>query len=86
LFLKKHLEASPWESSKSCGLGLIWLLGTGVFQWLTNGKVHCVNTTWGLIVTMLLLNRMLLLKGKARAYNNGLCIDFICDYFGLNPA
>ena len=50
------------------GLGLIWLLGTGILEWLTNGKVLCIIAAWGLLGTMLLLNRMLLLKSKARAY------------------
>lgn len=50
------------------GLGLIWLLGTGIFEWLTDGKVICIIAAWGLLGIMLLLNRMLLLKGKARAY------------------
>jgi len=50
------------------GLGLIWLLGTGVFGWLTDGKVICIIAAWVLLGTMLLLNRMFLLKGKVRAY------------------
>jgi len=68
LFFKKRRRAFPRDSSKSRALGLIWLQGTGVSQWLINGKVPCIITAWGLIVTMLFLNRMLLLKGKVRAY------------------
>ena len=50
------------------GLGLVWLLGTGIFEWLTDVKVVCIIAAWGLLGIMLLPARMLLLKGKARAY------------------
>lgn len=50
------------------GLGLIWLWRTGIFEWLTDWKVICIIAAWGMLGVILLLNRMLLLKGKARAY------------------
>ena len=50
------------------GSGLVWLLGTGIFEWLTDVKVVCIIAAWGLLGIMLLPARMLLLKGKGRAY------------------
>ncbi len=50
------------------GLGLIWLLKTGIFEWLTDGKVICIIAAWGMSGIILLLDRMLLLNGKVRAY------------------
>lgn len=50
------------------GLGLIWLLKTGIFEWLTDGKVIFIIAAWGLLGIVLMLDRMLLLNGKARAY------------------
>lgn len=50
------------------GLGLVWLLGTDIFEWLTDVKVVCIIAAWGLLGVMLLPARMLLLKGKTRAY------------------
>ncbi|MBW8042146.1 MAG: hypothetical protein FVQ85_19400 [Planctomycetes bacterium] len=50
------------------GLGLIWLSKTGFFEWLTDWKVISIIAAWGMLGVILLLNRMLLLKGKARAY------------------
>jgi ABC-type uncharacterized transport system permease subunit len=50
------------------GLGLIWLLKTGIFEWLTDGKVIFIIAAWGLLGIILILERMLLLNGKARAY------------------
>ena len=50
------------------GLGLIWLLKTGILEWLTDGKVIFIIAAWGLLGIVLMLDRMLLLNGKARAY------------------
>jgi len=50
------------------GLGLIWMLQTGIFEWLTDGKVIFIIAAWGLLGIILLLDRMLLLNGKLRAY------------------
>lgn len=50
------------------GLGLVSLLGTGVVRWLTDGKVICMIAAWVLLGIMLILNRLLLLKSKVRAY------------------
>ncbi len=50
------------------GLGLIWLLKTGVFEWLTDGKVICIIAAWVLLGIILILDRMLFLNGKVRAY------------------
>lgn len=50
------------------GLGLIWLLKTGIVEWLTDGKVICIIAAWGLLGIILVLDRMLLLNGKVRAY------------------
>lgn len=50
------------------GLGLASVLGTGITGWLADGKVVCIIAAWILLGMILLLNRMLLLKGKARAY------------------
>ncbi|MHC4160375.1 MAG: cytochrome c biogenesis protein CcsA [Planctomycetota bacterium] len=50
------------------GLGLVWLLKTGIFEWLTDGKVICIIAAWGLLGIILMLDRMLLLNGKVRAY------------------
>jgi len=50
------------------GLGLASVVGTGITGWLADGKVVCIIAAWILLGMILLLNRMLLLKGKARAY------------------
>ena len=50
------------------GLGLIWLLKTGILEWLTDGKVICIIAAWGLLGIILVLDRMLFLNGKVRAY------------------
>lgn len=50
------------------GLGLASVVGTGIAGWLADGKVVCIIAAWILLGMILLLNRMLLLKGKARAY------------------
>jgi ABC-type uncharacterized transport system permease subunit len=54
------------------GLGLAAMrlatLGISIFEWLTDGKVICIIAAWILLGMVLVLNRLLLLKGKARAY------------------
>lgn len=50
------------------GTGPSASLGTGITGWLADGKVVCIIAAWILLAMILLLNRMLLLKGKARAY------------------
>ncbi|MFB0524276.1 MAG: cytochrome c biogenesis protein CcsA [Phycisphaerae bacterium] len=50
------------------GFGLVWLLRTGIFKWLTDPKVICIIGAWILLGVIQILNRLLLLKGKARAY------------------
>ena len=50
------------------GLGLVWLLGTGILEWLTDGKVICILAAWVLLGMILVLNGFSLLKSKARAY------------------
>lgn len=50
------------------GTGPSASLGTGITGWLADGKVVCIIAAWILLGMILLLNRMLLLKGKGRAY------------------
>lgn len=50
------------------GLGLASMLGTGIVAWLVDGKVVCTIGAWVLLGIILVSNRMLLLKGKMRAY------------------
>lgn len=54
------------------GLGLalirMALLKVSIIQWLTDGKVLCTTAAWILLGMVLLLNRLFLQKGKARAY------------------
>jgi len=50
------------------GLGLTSLLGTGIARWLADSKVICILGAWGLLGTIVLLDRLRLLKIKARAY------------------
>ncbi|MHC4543975.1 MAG: hypothetical protein ACYSYL_05525 [Planctomycetota bacterium] len=50
------------------GLGLISVVGTGIVRWLADLKVICIIAAWVLLGIILILNRLLLLKGKARAY------------------
>jgi len=54
------------------GLGLACLrlamLGISIVEWLTDGKVVCTIAAWVLLGMVLVLNRLLLLKGKTRAY------------------
>jgi ABC-type uncharacterized transport system permease subunit len=50
------------------GVGLIWLLGTGITDWLTDGKVTPIIGAWVLLLVSLVFNRQLLHSGKIRAY------------------
>ncbi len=50
------------------GFGLASMLGTGIATWLVDGKVVCIIGAWVLLGIILVSNRMLLLKGKMRAY------------------
>ncbi|MBN1359036.1 MAG: cytochrome c biogenesis protein CcsA [Sedimentisphaerales bacterium] len=50
------------------GLGLVSSLGTGVREWLVDGKVLCIMAVWLLLGGILILDRLSLLKEKARAY------------------
>ena len=50
------------------GLGLVSLQGTGITRWLADVKVICILLAWGLLGTLLLLDRFGLLKVKVRAY------------------
>jgi len=50
------------------GFGLASMLGTGVVAWLADGKVVSIIVAWILLGIILVSNRMLLLKGKMRAY------------------
>ena len=50
------------------GIGLVSVLGTGIVRWLTDLKVICIISAWVLLGIILILNRLLLLKGKVRAY------------------
>ena len=53
------------------GLGLaLWrfaMLGISIGEWLTDIKIICIITSWVLLGAILMLNRLLLLKDKARA-------------------
>jgi len=50
------------------GVGLISLLGTGITEWLTDGKMTPIVGAWALLAVMLIFNRQLLHRGKIRAY------------------
>jgi ABC-type uncharacterized transport system permease subunit len=54
------------------GLGLASfryaILGISITDWLTDGKVLCIVAAWILMGLVLVLNRLLLCKGKVRAY------------------
>ena len=50
------------------GLGLASLLGTGVVEWLSDGKVICMIAVWVLLGSILALSRVYVLRGKGRAY------------------
>jgi len=50
------------------GFGLASMLGTGVVAWLADVKVVSIIVAWILLGIILVSNRMLLLKGKMRAY------------------
>ena len=53
------------------GLGLALLrlamLGISIGEWLTDIKIICIIAAWALLAVILVLNRLLLLKDKARA-------------------
>jgi len=50
------------------GLGLTSLQGTGVARWLADSKVICILGAWCLLGTIVLLDRLRLLKINVRAY------------------
>jgi ABC-type transport system involved in cytochrome c biogenesis permease subunit len=50
------------------GLCLAFLHGPGIAQWLMDVKVICIISAWGLLGAILILDRLHLLKVKARAY------------------
>ncbi len=50
------------------GMGLVSVLGTGILRWLTDLKVICIISAWVVLGIILISNRLLLLKGKLRAY------------------
>jgi ABC-type uncharacterized transport system permease subunit len=49
------------------GLGLASMLRTGLAAWLADPKVICSMAAWAVLGAILVLNRMLMLKAKARA-------------------
>jgi len=49
------------------GLGLTSMLQTGLFAWLADPKVVSTIAAWGLLGSILVLNRLLLLKANMRA-------------------
>ncbi len=44
------------------------MLQMRLVEWLTDSKVICTIAIWVLLGAVLVLNRLLLLKGKTRAY------------------
>lgn len=50
------------------GLCLAFLHGPGIVPWLLDVKVICIVLAWSLLGAILILDRLRLLKGKARAY------------------
>jgi ABC-type uncharacterized transport system permease subunit len=50
------------------GLGMASLVGPGMVRWLADGKVICIVLAWGLLGTVLVLERFGLLRVKVRAY------------------
>jgi ABC-type uncharacterized transport system permease subunit len=50
------------------GMGMVTVVGTGIVRWLTDLKVICIIAAWVLLGIILISNRLLLLKGKVRAY------------------
>lgn len=50
------------------GMGLVSVLGTGIVRWLTDLKVICIISAWVVLGIILISNRLLLVKGKVRAY------------------
>jgi ABC-type uncharacterized transport system permease subunit len=67
------------------GLGLatfrLAILGISISEWLTDAKVICIITAWVLLAAILILNRLLLLKSKARAFLTIMVFAFIL--FGI---
>lgn len=50
------------------GIGLVFMLKTGLVHWLTDWKVMSIFALWLLMAVMLVLNRMSLLRDRTRAY------------------
>ena len=50
------------------GIGLVSVAGTGIVGWLTDLKVICIIAAWVVLGIILVSNRLLLVKGKVRAY------------------
>jgi len=50
------------------GMGMVFVVGTGIVRWLTDLKVICIIAAWALLGIILISNHLLLLKGKVRAY------------------
>jgi len=50
------------------GLGLVASLGTGLLEWLEDGKVICIIAAWVLLAGNMVLDHLYLLKEKVRAY------------------
>jgi len=63
------------------GFGLASMLGTGVVAWLADVKVISIIVAWILLGIILVSNRMLLLKGKMRAYL--MAVAFVLVLFAI---
>lgn len=63
------------------GLGLASILGTNIATWLADGKVLCSIAAWGLLGIILLLNHMLLLESRTRAYMT--IVAFVLTLFAI---
>jgi ABC-type uncharacterized transport system permease subunit len=59
------------------GLGLVFVVGTGIAKWLTDVKVICIFAAWILLGIILILNHTLALRGRTRAYLTILVFAFI---------
>jgi ABC-type uncharacterized transport system permease subunit len=59
------------------GLGLVWISGKSISTWLVDPKVVSILTAWFLLGNILMMNRLLALKGKARAYLTILVFVFV---------
>ncbi len=59
------------------GLGLVTLQGSGIAKWLADIKVICILAAWGLLGAVLVLDRLHLLKVKARAYVTLVAFGFL---------